>query len=45
MSDLRVGKQRKKPTKTANKRERVQGVDAEGERAAGPSPLPLILTI
>jgi hypothetical protein len=32
VSDLRVGNQRKKPTKSANKR--VQGVDAEGERAA-----------
>ena len=32
VSDLRVGKQRKKPTKSANKR--VQGVDVEGERAA-----------
>jgi hypothetical protein len=32
VSDLRVSKQRKKPTKSANKR--VQGADVEGERAA-----------
>jgi hypothetical protein len=38
VSDLRVGKQRKKPTKSANKR--VQGVDAEGERAAVPRHYP-----
>ena len=38
VSDLRVGKQRKKPTKSANKR--VQGADAEGERAAVPRHCP-----
>ena len=40
VSDLRVGKQRKKPTKSANKRPRVQSVDAEGERAAAPRHCP-----
>ena len=47
VSDLRVGNQRKKPTKSANKR--VQGVDVEGDGAgagvgknddeSGPPPL------
>jgi hypothetical protein len=47
VSDLRVGNQRKKPTKSANKR--VQGVGVEGETAAVPrhypsfSPLDAIL--
>ena len=40
VSDLRVGNQRKKPMKSANKR--VQGVDAEGERAAVPRHYPLV---
>jgi hypothetical protein len=34
VSDLRVGNQRKKPTKSANKR--VQAADVEGERASVP---------
>ena len=38
VSDLRVGIQRKKPTKSANKR--VQVADAEGERAAVPRHYP-----
>mgnify|MGYP004180058885 CR=1 FL=1 len=38
VSDLRVGNQRKKPTKSANKR--VQGADVEGERAAVPRHYP-----
>jgi hypothetical protein len=38
VSDLRVGIQRKKPTKSANKR--VQGADVEGERAAVPRHYP-----
>jgi hypothetical protein len=39
VSDLRVGKQqRKKPTKSANKR--VQGADVEGEKAAVPRHCP-----
>ena len=38
VSDLRVGNQRKKPTKSANKR--VQGADVEGERAVVPRHYP-----
>jgi hypothetical protein len=38
VSDLRVGIQRKKPTKSANKR--VQGADVEGERASVPRHCP-----